>query len=784
MLPIARMLLGACGSIPAAAFAQNQPEPAEANSQNPPKEQTSPANAASNLPPATEAASSLGKSDEIVITAQRREESLQRVPIAVTAISGKALDNLGVTDLAGLADRIPSVNLGQQIGGAKITIRGIGIDTLAPGAEAPIAYHVDGVFVQRTAASQASFFDIARVEVLRGPQGTLYGRNATGGAINVISNTPTDHLDGYLLLSGGNYGLYGSQGAISGPIANGIQARFAFRTLDRNGYGKNIVTGHDIDDQHEKAVRGIIDIEPFDRLKIELAGDYTHANDHASGYHYLGQGGPVPLPLGVIFGGFTAPNFRDMAADHDPQRKIDAWGLRGTATYDLGFATFRSITAWRSTKYLSTVDLDNTSFQLFSPLGIHEHGKQFSQEFQLVGDAHNLNWLLGLYHFNENDPAYVASPVWNGFIFPPAVAYVAQGFFSGSFIHTRAEAIFGQATYHFTDKLSATVGGRWSTEQKRVIDQQSFDILTPAPDPDDPFKERFNPAAGIECSDQVQSLPTCVPKKRWSAFTPRFAIEYQATPSTMLYASASKGFRSGTYSLGAVQAPVDPEFVWAYEAGVKSRLFDNALRANLAGFYYDYSDLQVTKAEGTNTVVENAATARVYGLEAELTARPIENLQFDLTGSYLNAKFTEFVSSDPARPNGDGHTFINGQPAFDLAGNTLPQAPRLSFLAGAQYDVPSSIGNISLRGEVSHASTIYFSAFNRPEVSVGPQTRFNAYLNWESLDHHWTAALIGRNLTNKVRATNAYVSTALTGYVINANIEPPRTVQLTVGYHF
>lgn len=731
---------------------------------------------------ATAAATPPSDPGDIIVTAQRRAERLQRVPIAVSAITGDDLAQVGVTDINGLAPRVPSFNMGQQVGGAKITIRGIGLDTLTTGAESPVAFHQDGVFIQRTAAAVASFFDIQRVEVLRGPQGTLYGRNATGGAINVITRDPTADLDGYLRLTVGNYDYISTEGAIGGQLAEGVRMRIAFRTGDRDGFGKNIVTGNKIDNEHERAIRGKLEFLPTDKLTILLEGDYTHANDRNNGsWHYYGQGAPNPVPLGVVFGGVLPTSIRDIATEYDPYRKLDAEGVAATISYDLGFATLKSITAWRHTQWRSRLDLDATSFQLFSPMDFYENSHQFSQEIDLAGSSRNTNWVAGYFHFNEHDVGITSAPIWNGLFLPPALAFVSQGYYAGSYIQTAADAAFAQVTQHLTQQLSVTVGGRYSTERKSVVDQQAIDLFTPVANPIRPI---FNPAAGIECSAQVQSLPICVPSKRWSAFTPKVGVEYQLSPATMVYASATKGFRSGIYSLGAVQAPVDPEFVWSYEIGLKSRMFDNRLRANLAGFYYDYTNLQVTKAAGTQTVMENAATARVYGLEAEITAQPVRAVQFDFTGSYLNAKFTKYVSADPARPLGDGHTLDKGVPAFDLSGNTLPQSPKVSFLAGAQYDLGTTYGKFTLRGEVNYTSRVYFSAFNRPEVSVASKTRLNAYLNFVTTDGKWNISLVGRNLANKVAATNAYVTTALVGYIINANIEQPRTITLSVGYNF
>jgi iron complex outermembrane receptor protein len=716
-------------------------------------------------------------SNEIIVTAQRKSESLQRVPIAVTALSGSSMRETGVTDLIGVAARVPSLNMGQQMGGAKITIRGIGLDTLAPGAEAPVAYYQDGVFLARTSASLIGFFDVDRVEVLRGPQGTLYGRNATGGAINVLTRDPTNSLDGYFVLTGGTYNMFASEGAIGGPITDGVEARIAFRTSDHDGYGKNLFTGKDIDTQHERAVRAKLKFEPATGLTILLTADYEHAKDTLGiNWHYLGQGGVDPSPTGVLLGGVLTTRIRDISSEIDPLRQVEAWGLDGTVSYDLGFATMKSTVAYRRTKSRARMDLDMTSFPLFSPMDIRDNARQLVVETQLNGSFGGTEWLVGATHFQEKDNGSVKAAVFNG-------TFVSEGLYTGSQIKTNAQAVFAEVTHHVSTALSATIGGRYSTERKRVIDQQSLDLFTPASFPLQPV---YSPLAfvAIECSNSVQTLPICVPSKRWNSFTPKFGLKYQANAATLIYLSATKGFRSGGYSLGAVQAPVNPETVWSYEVGLKARFLEGALQTNLAAFYYDYSDLQVTKAQGTQTILENAATARVKGIEAEIVARPLGELQLDISGAYLDARFRKYVSADPARPAGDGTTLDKGLPAFDLAGNRLPQAPEISFLSGAQYTFHEAIGNFTLRGEAAYTSRVYFSAFNRTELSEAKHTRINAYINFASADRKWTASLIGRNLTNKVAPTNSFVTTALVGSIIAANIERPRTIELSVGRKF
>lgn len=720
-----------------------------------------------------------GALDEIVVTAQKKSESIEKVPLAVSAFGANQLQKSGVTDLSSLAAMAPDVNMGEQNGGARLTIRGIGLQENGPGSEdSPVAYNQDGVYIARTAAAMMGFFDLNDVEILRGPQGTLYGRNATGGAVNVNTMDPTDTFGGYVRLTAGTYAHVGTEGAIGGAITDDINGRIAFRTNDHDGYGTNITTGDPIDTQHERAVRLKLEFLPADGLRILWSADYATANDsYGVAWHDIGYEGTQPVPTGVLLGGTVATSIRNVANEYDPLRQVDAWGTGATVTYKLGFGELKSITAYRDTSIHTRNDVDGTSFPLFSPETEIENGRQISEELQLAGKTDRIDWLIGLYYYRERLYAINSIPFYNG-------TYLSEGYFAGSDLDTDAEAAFSQITYHLTDAWSVTLGVRESTERKSVDNQNSFNTATPAGS--FPYSPTFNIAYGGECSQAVQTDPaTCVPSKRWSAFTPKFGIQYQAAENVLVYTSATKGFRSGTYSLGNVdQGPVNPETVWSYETGLKAKFFDNRLTSNLALFDYDYSNLQVTKNEGTLLVLENAASARVKGFEAELVGKPTDQIRLDFSGSYLDARFTNYVSSDPNRPDGDGTTFINGIPAFNLKGNYLPQSPKVSFLAGAEYSFDESIGSFTPRIEVTYSSRIYFDAFNTAEMSVGERTRYNASFNYLAPDGKWTASLVGRNLTNKVQATNAYVATSLVGSIINADIEPPRTIDLSVGYKF
>jgi iron complex outermembrane receptor protein len=268
--------------------------------------------------------------DEITVTAQKRETNIQTTAIAVSAVAGESLVQAQVTNIEGLAQSLPSVNFGQTTGNARIAIRGVGFDNISLGNEGRVAYHVDGVYISRPAAALASFYDVERIEVVRGPQGVLYGRNATGGAVNVILHAPDRELNGYIDGTIGSYSLYKLEGAVGGPLGDSVSGRLSFQVLDRGGYGDNLTNGFDVDDQSTQAVRGQIRFQPSESVDLTLSGDYFTEDDHAYSFHYITQGSlaypatpttpalPGAVPKGLRVGGTIPSDLRDSTSDSGP----------------------------------------------------------------------------------------------------------------------------------------------------------------------------------------------------------------------------------------------------------------------------------------------------------------------------------------------------------------------------------------------------------------------------------------------------------------------------------
>jgi iron complex outermembrane receptor protein len=707
-------------------------------------------------PPAADeapAAEPVGIQD-IVVTAQKRSENVQSVPLAITALSGNALEQQHIASIASLVSAVPNVNFGTYGGAARIAIRGIGFDTINPGGEARVAYHLDGVYISRPAATFGTFFDVDRVEVLRGPQGTLYGRNATGGSINIITRQPTDNWQGYVRAGYGNYNAITSEGAIGGPIAQGVRFRVAFTTEDHDGWGKNVVTGHDIDNARRRGARGALSFDLGSSGKLDLSADYYHEHDRNYGNHYLGQANPAVTPSGFLFGGFVPGNVRNIANNFDPSNDRTFYGAAARVQFDLGSVTLKSISAYRHSRYFITTDLDVTSapltiFQFF------ERGRQLSQEFQLSGESGRLKYLAGLYYFDEKIVGGSAIPLDRALVGLPAL--LTQGYRVEGNIHTKAAAAFGQADYAVTDTLTATVGARYSWEKHHIDDYEQFDLFRPYPPVLAPSPIFTRSASSTD-----------------KAFTPKVVLQYKPRRGVMFYVSASKGFKSGGFDVGDPSPAFRPESLWAYEAGVKSTFANGLVRINASGFYYDYKNLQVSKVVNATVLIQNAASSVIYGAEAEITVIPYEGLQFDVSPAWLHSRYKDFSSANPATP-------ANPNPV-DLTGNQLTQAPSMAINAGAEYRWRMAGGHLSLRGEVNFQDRIYFTPFNEKAVSRAPNTKINAFLNYQG--RRIDVSIYGRNLANRTTIANGLVSSAVVGLPVTGTLEAPRTYGIQVGYKF
>lgn len=451
--------------------------------------------------------------EEIIVTAQKRETSLQTTPLAISAVTGESLARSQVTNIEGLAQSLPSVNFGQTTGNARIAIRGVGFDNLSLGNEGRVAYHADGVYISRPAAALAGFYDVDRVEVVRGPQGVLYGRNATGGAVNVISRQPGDQLNGYVDGTIGSYDLFRLEGAVGGPIGNEVSGRVSFQVNERNGYGRNLTNGLDVDDLSTGAIRGQLRFQPSENIDLTLAADYFTQDDHAYSFHFIGQGSlaypatpttpalPGAIPKGLRVGGVVPTDLRDSTSDSGPHNEREFSGGSATGRFQLGALELVSITGYRSNYFHTVTDLDATS----APLSVYdqiEDSDHFSQEFRLAGDYSQGDWMVGAYYFDESlfggtrvafDPLVL---VPNTAPILPAPTSLKQGYYGMGDQETEAWAIFANVHHKFTEQFGVRAGVRYSDEKKSVDEVLKLDFATPYP-PFVPFFPSTPPGACV-----------------------------------------------------------------------------------------------------------------------------------------------------------------------------------------------------------------------------------------------------------------------------------------------
>ncbi|QDK35712.1 TonB-dependent receptor [Sphingomonas sp. IC081] len=733
------------------------------------------------------AAASVESADgtEIIVTADRRATSIQRVPIAVTALTGQDLSNRGVLEISSLAPQVPSFNFGQTFGVLKLAIRGIGFSNQSTGAEGSVAFNLNDVYISRPAAQVGQFYDIERVEVLRGPQGTLYGRNATGGAVNVHTARPGSSWEGFAELTVGNYNQIVTEAAVGGPISDTLGVRLAFTSEDRDGYGKNVATGNDIDDVKSRAARLTLQFEPSSTFTVALIGDIQRDTNHSGGNHLIaqrglsGEPGTSGLPVvGVQVGGQAVIGGYDIRSDIDPQYRRRGGGLTLDARLALGDLTLRSVSGWRRSVYGLISDVDGTDAEIAS-IVYRESSDTYSQEFNANYSSGRFSITAGVYGFIENLNGFFADPANSYFIdgvYDPGntIAYYA----AGGHLVTHAFGGYAQLSYQATDRLTLIVGARYSTEKKKD---------------DDLYTDYFTSTAWMEPASITDPNPPLAgpntQSKRWNSFTPKFGINFQANPSTLLYASVSKGFKAGLFNLGGTRVtpnetftevslfnqPVNPETVWAYEAGLKTRLLDNRVRLNLAGFYYDYSNLQLSKVEGQNVTLTNAASARLYGLEGEAEyVSPDDGLRVNLSASWLHTRFTDFFNTDQGRP---------GLGELDLRGNRLPQSPEFTVSGGIEYRVPIGGGFVVPRAQANYATRTYFDEFNSNVVSQPAYAKVDLSLAYES-DRGFRVTGFVNNLTNKRTIDTAFQSSGLLGHPVNGFLAPPRTYGVRVRAHF
>lgn len=737
-----------------------------------------------------------GRIEEIVVTARRREEMLEDTPVAVTALSAANLRQSNITQIDQIEQMVPNMSFRNGATGqtVSIQIRGVGTSTTGAAFDPGVGLYIDGVFLPRAQSSIFDVVDIAQVEVLRGPQGTLFGKNTVGGAVNVTTVKPKEDFEGFVFLRPGNFGALNTRMMLNVPVNIGwfedkLFVRAALASENRSGYSYNEFRDEYWDNQNGLTFLGSLRFLPIEDLTIDVSGTWWRN-------HSRGGNGQCVFVQETGLGSLT-PGFWDACRESEPlffQSDVATiadfanWGTWGTIRYDIGDAGWfeqlavKSITSWRQQSNRSRQDHDATRFSVlqvsqagYGPLdGAPGASQQIQQEMQLEGGAweDRISFITGLFLFWETAERHNTT-------FAGGVPNAGN---NNSSIDNWTWALFAQATADVTDWMSLTAGLRY-TEDKKGADQLNFDALDPGSPP-------TRDASG---------------RRVFTAWTPMASIAFLAPDSIlepayldhlMGYFTYSRGFKGGGFNAvinpsaeGNMLEPYEPETLNSFELGAKTIAFDQRLTFNLALFRSDYQDIQQTVLEaneddeGNITVLRltrNAAEATIQGVEAEVRVVPVEGLQIMGSLGYMDPRYDSFP---------DAVSGITNQ-QIDRAGETLVNSPALQTFIGVQYSFPVEIGQsewmtgwLTPRVEWAYRDHYHIAG---PEVWPLVQPGYNlinARLSYEFLDDRAQVALWGRNLTDELYF-NSGVPLATTFGTTRRIFSAPRTWGAELSYAF
>jgi iron complex outermembrane receptor protein len=660
---------------------------------------------------------------EVVITAQKRSESVQAIPAAVTALTGANLDRRGIAGVNDLQFAVPSFHSGTLTGSTGITIRGVGATTVGTSGTAGVAVNVDGVYQTETSMADLAQVDLARVEVLRGPQGTLYGRNANAGAVNFITNAPTNKFEGSLLAGYAQYDEYHLQGVVNVPFSDRVRTRLMVDYRDReDGFVKNILPGgEDLDKGKTLSGRFRLSADLASNLVFDLGLSAMHSTgpwQYLTNYSAPSPGAFAINPF-LVNATFISTPWRTDANDPIFGSR-DYESVSGTFTWRLPFGTLKSITAFQSYLYTGANDGDGTNLSV-APYVFRTRDQAVTQEFDLSGAWRRLDWVAGFFYLSEsnfNSLAYVFSHGLSGL--PPS-SYLD---FEQPRYDTTSYAGFADGTFHLTGALKLIAGARYSQDKQTAVYGNTFGLV---------LGGHRVPLAAF-CPQETDNL-------KFDSFTPRAGLQYDIDPSVNVYFTYSKGFKSGGANIYSCHDDFKPEKITAYEGGFKSRLLDNTVTFNIAAFYYDYTNFQVSQIVGLSLDVTNAAAAEIKGVEFEGVWAPDSHWSLSANASYIDARYSNFSNTDGLNPQ------LGLQ---NLDGHLLDNSPLFSANVGLAYRTdPLSFGRLTARIDASYRSTTYFREFNAPLDSQRPYGLVNLNLIWDSPDNRFTLRLYGTNLANQ-----------------------------------
>ena len=759
---------------------------------------------------------------EIVVTAQKQSENIQKVPISISAFTAAALETKGVTDVTAIGNLAPNVTLdaGTPFSGSSAVlsafIRGIGQNDFAFNLDPGVGVYLDGVYLARSVGANQDLLDIDRVEILKGPQGDLFGRNTIGGAISIVTKKPSSDFGGKVEITGGRFNRIDTKGVINLPIAKGLYSSFSFSTKSNSGYQKQIPfagfasgvvadnftyfgAGHPTSygGENQYALRGKLLWEATPDLSITLTGDYLHQDNNGVASSLLktftNPADPSnvfgPLYNGCIAGvlppfaqagicnnilhgsnlnglaatsptlfygdQFIAPTKDTTYANGNSFSRMRNYGGSLTIEANLGGPVLKSVTAYRKLNWQSAEDEDGSPLPILQT-SFDENQHQFSEELQLTGKAleNRLSYVLGLYYFNEGGNLH------DLVTFPAGLLQID----GQNYLSTTNYAGYGHVNYKITDQLSITLGGRYTHENKHFTGLQSdpngiFYKLNGYFTPNSASQAALCTAgaavpslqgipAGLFCYPNAANIYQVYPvapaggfQQSFNNFSPKVGLEFQANNDMLLYASFSKGYKTGGWTTrlttpqpaGTGAPTFGPEKASTYEGGLKSQFLDRKVVLNLAGFYTDYKGIQLNFQVGTSPTLQNAGNAHIYGFEADLQARPIPALTIGANIGYTHARYS-FLSP-----------FVTG---VTLA-SSLPKTPEWKFTLSPVYTIElGGHGTVLLSADYTRTSSLYNDTENTALLRRPATDMLNASITYKAPSDNWELVGGATNLTN------------------------------------
>ena len=695
--------------------------------------------------------------EEITVTAQKREQGQQDVGIAITAISGDQLRALGYTNAQEVTALAPGVSTIQPNGEANyaIGIRGVANNDFVTNVESPVALYVDEVYISQMSGAGFLLFDIERVEILRGPQGTLFGRNATGGLVHYITKKPSQEFEGYGSLSYGRWNRIKVQGGVTAPISDSLSMRVSVATHQGDGYIENReIPGSKLNNANEVAGRIQLLFELSENASLLLNARFGDQDIRTGFFEYVSAVFPDSTPTPGVpnsnLGGYEDTDGDVYAGDYDFQGKNDlkTRGYSATLNWDFGAAKLTSITDYQTVDrdYIEDSDASPTSYFNFF---LTTNTEQFSQELRLAGERDGMKWVAGFYYMDldVNDSNGIIGPYWDDLLplfgLPPGSEIGVNAILNPYTTQTETWSVFGQLEFDLSDTLTAVGGFRWIEEDKTHEYRSIFVGFDPA------ATSALDPRVE-EVFDGVDPYSGTRDDGNWSA---RIQLGYHPSDDLLFYASWNRGVKSGGFNapiLPTAEFVTDelmnygPEKLDAYEVGTKWDFADGKARLNLAAYYYDYKDYQAFSILVLDTFALNAQSKN-KGFEAEFLAAPVQGLDLLLGVAYTDAKVTDVpgVTIDVETPLGPVLAIVPG------ATLTPVQTPKWNYNGLVRYEVPMGGGSLALQADFQYRSKHFFNLLQTPASVENGYSIFNASATWFAPGENWSLRFFIQNLTDE-----------------------------------